>query len=112
MDITRRAMFYSGLIMPGLGQWVLGQRKKGALIMVGVLALLFILFIRIELLFYHGFFPSGIFDFDHLELSPTMIRDLNHQAYVQNWWLLVLIIALWLGSVWDAWRTGKAMEKP
>lgn len=101
-------MLFSGLVFPGLGQWTLGERKKGGLIMAALILLVLVLAVRVFLVVYHGLLPEG--GLSQVRLGPEEIADIHHRAWLENWWLMVLIGGIWLGSIWDAWRTGKKFE--
>ena len=109
MSLSRRAALLSGLVLPGLGQLLLGQRKKGVLLMIVVVALVIFLAVRIFLVVYHGLVPSG--DLTQMSLAPEAIKAIHHQAYAENWWLLAMIIALWLASIADAVIKGREMDR-
>jgi fumarate reductase subunit D len=101
-------MLLSGLVLPGAGQWVLGRRLRSALIVCWVLLLLLALFVRLLLLVYTMMVPAG--DLTRMQISPELISRIHKQAYGDNWWLLLIIAALWIGSVVDAYLISKKME--
>ena len=100
--LRRRAALLSGLVMPGVGQWLLGRRRLGAAIIVAVLFLVALMAIRIFLLVYHGLVPDG--DMLNMRITADLIRDIHRRAYVENWPILVAIIGAWAWSIWDALR--------
>ncbi|HUT52551.1 MAG TPA: hypothetical protein VM658_04115 [bacterium] len=106
MKPSNRAMFYSGLVFPGLGQWVMGRRLRALLIVAWELLLLFALFIRLFVLVYNTLYEP----ISNFQLPPDLIAQVHKQAYVENWWLLALILAIWIWSVIDAWLIGKKIE--
>ena len=100
-------MLYSGLVFPGVGQWILGQRRKAVLIVVWITLLVAALFVRLFVLVYDMLYPS----LSQFQLPPELLSEVHKQAYLDNWWLLLLIIAIWIGSVVDAYVTGKSLER-
>jgi hypothetical protein len=100
---TKKALLSSLLVCPGTGHWILGQRGRGAALIGLTLAVVIwfmVRFIGLMLSFYdeilNGFMASG-------ELLPPMdrISELHTSVYVQNWWLLLVILGLWVYSAWD-----------
>lgn len=109
MGLTRRAVLFSGLVFPGMGQWLLGRRVKAVLIGFWIVLLLLALMARIFVLVSDAIMPGG--DIIMLDLSPATLSAVHHQAYVDNWWLLVIIAAIWIYSMVDAYLEGKKLER-
>jgi uncharacterized membrane protein len=107
MKASNRGMFYSGVVLPGLGQWVLGRKLRGAVIIAWVLGLLLALFLRIFFLVYNTLY-GPIMNF---QLTPELISKVHKQAYVENWWILAIILAIWIWSIVDAYLIGKKLEQ-
>jgi hypothetical protein len=101
-------MLLSGLVLPGAGQWILGRRLRSALIVCWMLLLLLALFVRLFSLVYTTMVPDG--DLTRLQISPELISQIHKQAYVENWWALLLIAALWIGSVVDVYVISRKRE--
>jgi hypothetical protein len=109
MGRRRRAILFSGLVMPGLGQWFLGQRVKAAVMMAAVFGLLGLMFVRIFVMAYRIMLPGeGV-----MPLIPAreQIAALHTRAWADNWWTLALIVVIWIVSVVDANREGKKQER-
>jgi hypothetical protein len=106
MKLTNRGMFYSGLVFPGLGEWVLGRRTRGALLMAWELLLVLALALRVWVLVYNTLSEP----LSHFQLPPELLAQVHKQLYVENWWLLVFIFGLWIASIIDAYVIGKKME--
>lgn len=101
---TRRAALLSGLVLPGLGQWLLGLRGRGCLTMLIFTALVVFLGARIFLLVHEAVFGGG------MSAGGDWIAELHRRAYAENWRLLIPILVIWVWSVIDAVRTGKRIE--
>ena len=104
LRLTRRAALLSGLILPGLGQWLLGRRVKGCLTMLVFTALVVLLGARIFLLVHEAMFGGA------MSAGGDWIAELHRRAYAENWWLLLPVLAIWVWSVIDAVRTGRRLE--
>ncbi len=105
---ARKAVFYSALVLPGLGQWVLGKRVWGALFMVIVIGLVLWLAARIFALVYVSMVPSG--DLSRMRINPETVSQVHREAYLQNWWLLMLIAVIWIWSIVDALMARRKMR--
>ena len=106
MKPANRGMFYSGVVFPGLGQWVLGRRLRAALIVIWELFLALALFLRLWVLVSNTLSEP----LSRFELPPELLAQVHKQAYVENWWLLALILAIWIWSIVDAYLIGKKVE--
>jgi TM2 domain-containing membrane protein YozV len=111
MKISTRAALYSGLIIPGLGQLYLGSRKKGFAIALCVIGLVVWLAVRLFALVYDVLIGEGSPEAVFFNLNEATVAQIHTLAYKQNLWLLILIIALWLYSIFDAYRVGKKWDK-
>ena len=94
----------SGLLIPGLGQILNNELKKGLLLLGAV----FILFVvgTIRLAFLIKFLLSQ---------SPTtdamvIMENIKGQTLLSLWILAGLFALIWLYSVVDAFRTGRRLE--
>lgn len=101
---TRRAALLSGLVLPGLGQWLLGLRGRGCLTMLVFTALVVFLGARIFLLVHEAVFGGG------MSAGGDWLSELHRRAYAENWRLLIPILVIWAWSVIDAVRTGRRIE--
>lgn len=109
MGLTRRAALLSGLVFPGIGQWMLGDKKKAVSIVLSELFLVPFLMYRIFYLVYNTLVPSG--DITQMKIDPDLIQKIHRMAYVDNWWLLAIILGIWIYSIVDAVIVGKKLEK-
>jgi hypothetical protein len=103
----------SGLVFPGLGQLVLRQYRRGALIMLSVsigLAVIVIKAVRIA---------QDILQQIELQGDPidiTAIQDAATRETLQSGsitlnLLMVFIIICWLAATLDAFRTGRKLDR-
>jgi len=97
----------SALIVPGLGQVLNGEMKKGLLIMVIVFIFIFggiIKLIDLTMKLLPQLNPD--------EITREIIADKLHEAEFSNiWFVLVILSVLWLYSICDAFIIGKRLEK-
>ncbi len=100
---TKRALLYSLLVCPGAGHWMMGRRGRGAVLVAlatGLVALFCYRLIALMLRFYDEmmdiFVRTG-------EVFPdvTRIRQMHSGIYVENWWVILAILAVWTYGVWD-----------
>ena len=109
MGRTGKAMLLSGLVIPGLGQWTLGRRGLSVSIMAATLAVAGAMFIRIWSLLNETISATGNpFDL----FVPETLARIQTQAHSDNWWLLLLFLVLWIGSVIHAGVVGRKREGP
>lgn len=103
MQSEIRAALFSGLLWPGLGQYLNGQRRKTLVIMTGFGILALVLAGRIFGLVYQQLF--GAVGSNSLVLIPasSVLAEIHHRAYAENWWLVVLLAGVWLYSIIDAY---------
>jgi hypothetical protein len=94
----------SGLLIPGLGQILNNETKKGLLLLGAV----FILFVvgSIRLAFVIKFLLSQSSTTD-----PLVIMESIKDKYLPSLWILFgLFGIIWIYSVVDAFRTGRRLE--
>jgi len=98
----------SAFIVPGLGQIINGDLKKG----LCILSTVFVLFVAgtIQLAFTIKSLLKGS-EITQLN-SATVGEWLQGQDLTLLWFLLIIFGAVWLYSVFDAFWTGKKMESP
>ena len=106
----RKAVFSalcSGLVIPGIGQIINRDMKKGLFILAGVFVILVATMIK---LFY---IINGVLrDFEINRSSPRKIPEmLGAQDISLLWYLLGAFTLLWLYSVLDAYFTGKKIDQ-
>jgi hypothetical protein len=98
-----RPVLLSGLVFPGLGQFVNGHPWRGIVYGLGSLVILVVVVRRVarETL---ARLPE-----DPTAIDPLFPFRLAHEIQADNaaffFWLTLALVALWAGSVVDAWRT-------
>jgi len=97
----------SGLVIPGLGQILNQDLKKGIIILCAVFALFVAGIIRL-LQIIHSVFRSG-----HTDLSDpqSLMARLGAEDPTMLWILGVVFVILWVYAVVDAYRGGKKMDQ-
>ena len=96
----------SALVVPGLGQVINNQAKKGLIIFLAVFAILIAGAIKIYLLIKASLRGLAI-----NELYPEMvISRFKSQDHAFLWLLLFIFVCLWLYSVVDAFIVGRKMD--
>ncbi len=108
-----RSVLLSGLVFPGLGQLVTGYPLRGLVFVTGSLAVAVVLVRRVarETL---ARLPT-----DPVEVDPLLPLRLAHEIQRDNagffFWITLVLVALWAGSIVDAWRTsrqGRVTRRP
>lgn len=97
----------SGLIIPGLGQIMNQDLKKGGLLLGGV----FLLFIAgiIKLIYLvHSIFRSSNIDIADADMIMVRLRAEN---LILLWALAALFVLLWVYSVVDAYVGGRRIDE-
>ena len=98
-----RPVLLSGLVFPGLGQLVSGHPWRGLVYALGSLVVLVAVLRRVarETL---ARLPA-----DPTAIDPLFPFQLAHEIQTDNaaffFWLTLALVALWAGSIVDAWRT-------
>ena len=101
-----RPVLLSGLVFPGLGQLVSGHPWRGLAYALGSLAVLVVVLRRVarETLARMPEDPTAI--------DPLFPFRLAHEIQADNaaffFWLTLALVALWAGSIVDAWRTSQS----
>jgi TM2 domain-containing membrane protein YozV len=102
----------SALVFPGLGQIVLGRGRRGAVLIVIVLAALAGIVVqatRIALGILDKVQAGGaVPDLDTITAATHEALQAGGAGPIQ--WLLVLIAACWLFAIVDAYRVGRALD--
>lgn len=103
-----RPALLSGLVLPGLGQLANRQPWKALAFSGPTLALLVVLVRRVALEALVRL-PD-----DPTEIDPALPFRLAHEIQRDNaaffLWVTLGLLALWAGSVYDAWRVGRRGE--
>jgi hypothetical protein len=98
-----RPVLLSGLVFPGLGQLVSGHPWRGLVYALGSLGVLVAVLRRVvrETL---ARLPE-----DPTAIDPLFPFQLAHEIQADNaaffFWLTLALVALWAGSIVDAWQT-------
>ncbi len=96
----------SALIVPGLGQVINGQIKKGVVLCLSVFAILVCAIIDIYVLIKASLEGLAI-----NELYPEMvIQRFKQQDHTLLWLLFFLFVGIWLYSVIDAFIEGRKLD--
>ena len=112
MNNSLRGAFWSGLVFPGLGQVVLKHYRRGAVIMLTVLAGLSVIvvqavqkaFIILEKIKSEG----GTIDMDMI-LDAALQTSTNSDSLIFSFAVL-LITFCWLIGIVDAYKIGKTKD--
>ena len=95
----------SGLIIPGLGQVMNQELKKG----IGLLVLVFFLFISTLIKLYlilHNAFKAA-----SASGNAAVVDRLAEQDLSLVWLLITAFVMLWLYSILDAYVTGRKLDR-
>jgi TM2 domain-containing membrane protein YozV len=104
MDKSKYSVILSALVLPGLGQIILGHWLKGLVISLSFILLFCWMTIRVGTIIYSGLFaPDTVVDlYVFAETSSLMLTE--------NWWLFLVMIVVWLANIVDAFFTGKTYK--
>ena len=97
----------SGLVIPGLGQIINQDLKKGIILLCAVFAL-FVAGIISLLQIIHSVFRSGQTD---LSDPRALMARLGAQDYTMLWCFWVAFAVLWIYAVADAYVGGRKMDQ-
>jgi uncharacterized membrane protein len=97
----------SGLVIPGLGQIINQDLKKGIIILCAVFALFVAGIVRF-LQIIHSVFRSG-----HTDVSDpqALMARLGAEDSTMLWCLGIAFVLLWLYAVVDAYRGGRKVDQ-
>ncbi len=107
MQKTIMSPLCSGLVIPGLGQIINQDLKKGIILLCAVFALFVAGIIRL-LQIIHSVFRSGQIDVSD---SQALMARLGAQNYTMLWCLGIVFAVLWVYAVTDAYRGGRKMDQ-
>jgi hypothetical protein len=104
-DPRLRAALLSGLVLPGLGQLANGHPWRALAFSSGTVAALAVLLRRVvhETL---ARMPRDPLDFD-AGLPFRLVVEIHRANARFFFWITVVVLALWIGSVVDAWYGAK-----
>jgi len=111
LKLSTRAALLSGLVLPGLGQYLNGQRVKAGVIMTAITVLVLALGGRIFSLVYQVLAAATAPGSLILIPSKQTLAEIHRRAYSENGWLLLLIVSLWLYSIGDAYWNARRKER-
>ncbi len=97
----------SGLVIPGLGQIINQELKKGIILLCAVFALFVAGIIRL-LQVINAVFRSGQIDVSDPE---ALMARISAQDYTLLWCLGVAFAVLWIYAVADAYMGGRKMDQ-
>lgn len=97
----------SGLVIPGLGQIINQDLKKGILLLGGVFLLFIVGVIKLARLI-HSLFGAGNIDISDPERIMARLRA---EDLTVLWAMAALFLLIWVYSVVDAYMGGRRMDE-
>ena len=112
MKNSIKGALFSGLVFPGLGQFVLKRHQRGTVIVLTVLISLSILIVKtvgaaLDILSQIEM-EGGLVDISEISSEATQLSTTSTELLLN--FLLVLILSCWVFSTIDAYRIGKKMD--
>jgi small-conductance mechanosensitive channel len=107
MRKSLKSALCSALVVPGLGQVINDNLKKGGLILAGV----FVLFVAGVVKLYQLIQAVMNAGETHGSESGPMTEALGRQDFSVLWLLAAAFVLLWLYSVVDAYLTGRKIDR-
>ena len=108
-----KGALFSGLVFPGLGQMVLKQKMRGAIIVLAVLTSLYFLVMKIMetamAIVEDVQSQGGIVNVANVAETATRLTTESAETSLNL--LLILILICWIASTIDAYRIGKQLDK-
>jgi hypothetical protein len=112
MNNSQKGAFWSGLVFPGLGQVVLKRYKRGAVIMLTVLAGMSVIVVQVVqkglIILEKIKSERGTIDMDMI-LDATTQASTNSDSFIFSLAVLLLTFCWIIGTV-DAFRIGKKKD--
>lgn len=112
MKTSRKAIFLSALVLPGLGQITLKRYKTGIAIMLAVLLSIYnmmsIAMEQANAIVNKMIAQGGVLDITTIANAATQATGSTGNATYNLY--LWIIIACWLISIVDVWKAGKKSE--
>jgi len=113
MKHALKAVLLSALVLPGLGQYVLGRRRRGAVLIGIVLTALIVIVVqatRIALGILSRLEAGGTaLDMPAITAAAHDAMQGTGSASIQA--MLVLLVVCWLFAIVDAYRIGHALDR-
>jgi hypothetical protein len=105
----KRALIYSALGAPGIGHWMMGQRAKGAALITASLALVAVFIYRLVHVMVAMFdaLNADLYEAASGGLGPTAVRSVQSRIYLDLWWVILLLLALYGYGIFDLYRLRK-----
>jgi len=112
MNMAVRASLFNALLFPGWGQIYLKRYKKGAAIILAVLAgILSILWSVVQIT--TDYLKASPFRKSMISYETVIWMTINSLKELKTYhvsYLLLFLLCLWLFSIIDAYRTGKKLQ--
>jgi hypothetical protein len=112
MKNSIKGALFSGLVFPGLGQFVLKRHQRGTVIVLTVLISLSILIVKIAgaalAIVSQIEMEGGLVDISEISSEATQLSTTSTELTLN--FLLVVILSCWVFSTIDAYRIGKKMD--
>ncbi len=109
MNNALKGVLLSGLVLPGLGQFLLKRKLRGTVIMVVTLSTLAALMIQVTRM---AIAVLANIDLQAAQVDTSVFYNAVEQASTGGGSVLsLLLLVCWLGSVVDAYLIGKKMDK-
>ncbi len=107
---TKRALLYSALVCPGIGHWQLGRRGRAVGLVVAFSALIGLFLYRLIMTMIRMYNELMEIFAATGEVLPDVdsINEMHLSIYIDNWWLILAILAVWGFGVWDIYPRKKA----
>jgi hypothetical protein len=97
----------SGLVIPGLGQ-IMNQDLKKGIILLAAVFLLFVMGIIKLVRLIHAVFKTGYVDLSNPEMIMAKLRAEDLSIL---WYMAAAFIIIWFFSVLDAYLRGRKIDK-
>jgi len=112
MKNSTKGALFSGLVFPGLGQVVLQRKRRGAAIMVAVLACI-TLFVMKALEVANAILENmeltgGLIDMNSISDAANQASAMSGDLVLNG--ALLVILVLWLFATIDAYSIGKKLD--
>jgi len=113
MNKSLKAALLSGLVFPGVGQISLGYKKRGWLIIAANAIFLYLIISEVMRQAYGVIAEmqksGSVLDIEAISNTTSGLVGFSDNSSLNT--LLLLLIAVWIFSVFDAYRLGKNKHK-